>query len=84
MIDDTEIDYPEDLYMNDFWEDKSSESMYYRLFAVIVHEGNLDAGHYYTYGRNDRGQWAEYDDAKIRMVDSPKSKDAYILFYERI
>ena len=84
MVDDTPIDYPSDLNMYDFIEDKTDDSMKYRLFAVIVHTGSLDNGHYYAYGLNDRDQWFEYDDAKITAIDNPKNKDAYILFYERV
>lgn len=84
VVDETPVDYPLELNMHDFCEDKENDIMKYRLFSVIVHQGSLDEGHYYSYGLNDRDQWVQYDDAKVSMVDSPKSKDAYILFYERI
>jgi len=59
--------------------------MMYRLAAVIIHEGSLNAGHYYAYGRN-QGNWKMFNDSWVTELsgDGMINKDAYILFYERI
>ncbi|WOL13533.1 ubiquitin carboxyl-terminal hydrolase 22-like isoform X2 [Canna indica] len=52
------------------------------LFAVVTHNGKLDAGHYLTYLRLN-SQWYRCDDAWITHVSESmvRSSQAYMLFY---
>lgn len=43
-----------------------SESWEYQLHGVLVHSGDLNAGHYYAYIKpNKEGWWYKYDDDKV-------------------
>lgn len=61
----------------------------YKLYAVIVHSGmNIDSGHYYTFGADQRGNWFKFNDSFIcrcSLRDIKNLSDLntpYILFYE--
>eukprot|EP01113_Clastostelium_recurvatum_P005456 TRINITY_DN12443_c0_g1_i1.p1 TRINITY_DN12443_c0_g1~~TRINITY_DN12443_c0_g1_i1.p1 ORF type:complete len:625 (-),score=93.15 TRINITY_DN12443_c0_g1_i1:66-1826(-) len=56
----------------------------YQLFAVVVHSGQMDNGHYISYVR-ERDNWFRCDDGVISLsslVDVMKTK-AYVLFYSK-
>lgn len=58
----TRFDFPETLILS------QSE---YVLHSVLVHSGNVHAGHYYAYVRPDgRTDWYKFDDTEVRKVDS--------------
>ena len=54
----------------------------YDLFAVIVHKGSLDNGHYIVYLRRN-SDWYRSDDKTITKVDmnEVRSAQAYLLYY---
>jgi ubiquitin C-terminal hydrolase len=55
----------------------------YRLYAVVVHQGSVSGGHYISYTR--RGDnWYYFSDSHFKQtsLESVKSAQAYILFYE--
>ena len=55
----------------------------YSLYAVCNHKGSADSGHCYAVClRGD--QWFAFDDDCVQKVDSPASRDNYILFYRRL
>lgn len=57
----------------------------YDLYSCIVHYGRAGSGHYITYSLNGlNGQWYEYDDENVRLVDSTtvQNAEAYVLFYK--
>lgn len=58
----------------------------YKLQCVINHAGNVYAGHYFTYARDEEtNRWFKYNDDLVTEI-SPKmitSKQAYLLFYIR-
>ncbi|XP_038971899.1 ubiquitin C-terminal hydrolase 22-like [Phoenix dactylifera] len=56
----------------------------FELFAVITHNGRLEAGHYITYLRPSN-QWYRCDDAWITHVSENivRASQAYMLFYVR-
>ena len=59
----TKFSFPETLIM--------SEGLQYVLHSVLVHSGNVNAGHYYAYVRPDgRTDWFKFDDTEVRKVDS--------------
>jgi ubiquitin carboxyl-terminal hydrolase 22/27/51 len=57
----------------------------YSLFAVIVHDGTLDSGHYVCFVRQSGGgrHWFCYNDHMVTIVDweAVKSCQAYMCFY---
>jgi ubiquitin carboxyl-terminal hydrolase 22/27/51 len=65
-------------------ENTSANTALYDLYAVIVHSGVLDGGHYIAYVRR-YGEWFECDDAGISSVsvDTVKSTQAFMLFYAK-
>lgn len=61
--------------------------IYYRLCAVVVHEGfSIHGGHYYAYVRNSNGIWYLKDDECTRQVgvQTVLQQKAYLLFYCRV
>ena len=57
----------------------------YDLFAVVVHQGSLNGGHYTALAKNE-GEWYEFNDRYVvKMKESRKivNSNAYILFYQR-
>ena len=81
----TRLDFPEDLNMTPYMIADGSETRYI-LQGVVVHEGTVHHGHYWSWVRN-QGQWRLYNDTTAR--DSPNLPDnvfdggAYLLLYER-
>lgn len=64
--------------------DQKSVHSKYVLYAVVVHAGNLDGGHYYTYVKRGN-EWYEANDSYVRKVDYRKdvrNACASLLFYE--
>ncbi|GAA5903674.1 hypothetical protein JCM8208_003655 [Rhodotorula glutinis] len=77
--------------------EKTAHNARYRLYAVVVHHGSLDTGHYASYvlskryGRGDeagRGErrWVFCSDEDVTAVSEAEvlRSKAYMLFYERI
>ena len=56
---------------NEQFIDENPEGYYdYQLSGVLVHSGNADAGHYYSYiketeGKNS-GKWFEFNDTNVK------------------
>jgi len=55
----------------------------YRLYAVSVHMGGLESGHYVAFIEFE-GNWYECDDSHVSRVsrESALTQDAYLLFYQ--
>lgn len=56
----------------------------YMLVNVIVHIGNVNAGHYITYSKNtDINKWFMYNDDNVALIDESQvvCRDAYLLSY---
>ena len=55
----------------------------YRLYAVVVHSGVLEGGHYVAYVKR-RGRWFLCDDASVEPVSETRvlEAQAFMLFYE--
>ena len=71
--------------------DIGGELVYYRLYAMVVHNGYcLSSGHYYAFCKSfDRSTWLELNDsmasiASSRFQNAPTRVAAYMLFYERL
>ncbi len=50
---------------------------------VVVHEGELDKGHYYSFGRG-RSEWRVFNDGTVTALDRGGlvSRHAYLLVYQ--
>ncbi|CAM4976055.1 unnamed protein product [Rotaria socialis] len=76
-----------DLDMRSFiHKDCKSTIHLYDLFSLIVHYGRAGSGHYITYALNNLNQqWYEYDDERVRKVDTAivQNAEAYVLFYRK-
>ena len=59
----------------------------YDLFAVVLHTGTLNGGHYTALAKN-KDDWFEFNDSqvlKLNKNDTQKivSNHAYVLFYQK-
>ena len=59
----------------------------YDLFAVVVHQGSLNGGHYTALAKNGES-WFEFNDryvVRLKQNDERKiiNSGAYILFYQK-
>ena len=68
------------------WDPSSAYSSrspgWYDLSSVVIHIGQLNAGHYICYcRRGDR--WLKFDDNKVMLADTKEvlAAEAYLLFY---
>ena len=54
----------------------------YDLYAVIVHKGNADSGHYIAFVKHGN-EWYKSDDRTVTLVRDTEvlHAQAYILFY---
>jgi ubiquitin C-terminal hydrolase len=67
-------------------EDGSLHASVYRLYAVIVHEGqSCNSGHYHAFVKNSSGVWYSMNDSSVHQVSlaTVLQQRAYILFYQR-
>ena len=55
--------------------------MKYQLSGVVVHEGSLDAGHYWAVCRKGK-EYYVFNDSEVKRVSDYFQKGAYILVYE--
>ncbi len=51
--------------MSRYSSDTSGNSCYYELFALTVHIGSLEFGHYIAYTLRD-GKWYLFNDEEVR------------------
>ncbi|OMJ93584.1 hypothetical protein SteCoe_3422 [Stentor coeruleus] len=56
----------------------------YDLYAVSNHFGSLEGGHYTAYAKSQDGQWRNFDDSSVSIVQNVRNivgPSAYVLFY---
>ena len=76
------ISYPTNNFdITEYIEGPEKNKAKYDLYGVIEHYGTLNQGHYTAICKND-GNWVSYNDSSIKIVDTPVSKNAYVLFYK--
>ena len=65
---------------------------------MVLHYGSADFGHYFSYIKEDSGQWIEFNDERVREFDPHdmeadcfggehwrrESQNAYLLVYEKV
>lgn len=57
----------------------------YELFAINLHIGNMNGGHYFSYCKNDLGWYEFNDDICTRVVERQLcNSGAYLLFYKLV
>jgi len=73
-------------FVNKIAGDNNKGPLYYDLFGVVNHYGNLGFGHYTAYAMNHKtGEWHQFDDSSVSR-ESPNgvcTPAAYVLFYKR-
>ena len=85
------IDFPiNDLTLANNYSPYYKPNYRYDLYAVIQHNGGLNAGHYVAYTKNPlNAKWYEFNDQHVVHVPHENvqheivTKDAYVLFYQR-
>eukprot|EP01017_Pseudomicrothorax_dubius_P009539 TRINITY_DN13259_c0_g1_i1.p1 TRINITY_DN13259_c0_g1~~TRINITY_DN13259_c0_g1_i1.p1 ORF type:complete len:299 (-),score=49.84 TRINITY_DN13259_c0_g1_i1:49-945(-) len=81
------VDFPiEGLDLTDFVLSRrpNGERWIYDLYALTIHYGTLNSGHYIAYAKNPQiNEWYEFDDSRVRpcAVSEIKKEGAYVLFY---
>jgi len=68
---------------------KEGGTVAYVLSSCAIHAGTLEGGHYYTYIRDENGQWMKYNDASVTLVSTAEAeqdilKNGYLFFYKRL
>ena len=71
------IEYEEFLDLHDYinlsdkeQENKPNISNKYELYGVVVHDGNSEGGHYFTFFKDEKSkQWIKYNDSKTSYAD---------------
>ena len=76
------LEFPLELCLSDYLQKKPSTDAEatYHLYSIIVHEGGINHGHYYTYIRPklssynqddpNRREWFKFNDDVVSLVDS--------------
>ena len=68
------FDFHIELDLSPFCRTLPPQKARYELFAVIVHAGNPESGHYYLYLRPQLGdQWYEFNDSIVTPVSAEKA-----------
>ena len=82
----SQIDFPLNLNLTDYVLAKGNHC--YELYAVILHFGSMDGGHYISCVKkniNGQDKWFLCDDGNIKEIseaDLLNHKNAYVLFYQ--
>ena len=65
-----EFGFPIEFSTNDLENvSKDPDPITYRLSAVIVHEGDVESGHYFAIVNGEDGEWYKCDDADVQSFD---------------
>jgi ubiquitin carboxyl-terminal hydrolase 8 len=89
---DSQVTIPiNDFDISDSLSDYHIENCKYKLYAITLHIGVSNGGHYIAYCKNpNNSKWYKYDDSDIYYIEDDKlitesiEKNAYILYYEKI
>jgi hypothetical protein len=50
-------------------DDKNNEKNKYILKSIVVHMGNCENGHYYSFIKAEHGKWYEFNDTLVKPFD---------------
>jgi ubiquitin C-terminal hydrolase len=76
------VSYPKILYLDNYSSDLTEQKSKYKLFAVNIHAGMANYGHYYSYIMNTSNDtWYCYNDETVTPIKNIQSNNAYLLFY---
>mmetsp|Transcript_893 Transcript_893/g.2534 ORF Transcript_893/g.2534 Transcript_893/m.2534 type:complete len:668 (-) Transcript_893:110-2113(-) len=79
------VTFPMELCMKPYLDAESKEqNTEYQLAGIIQHIGSLGGGHYIAYCRHKSGDWLEFDDARVSVMDNIDQVEPYVLFYQRV
>ena len=80
------VQYPIILDISKYVEGTINGNPRYELYSVINHVGGYNGGHYYSYCKHTDGNWFIFNDAAVQPLNQSQiiSKEAYILFYQRM
>ena len=69
-------------YCNDEVDTETRGKTSYELFALTVHHGSLNAGHYIAYVKREE-TWYNFNDEYYQICSQKEalSQEAYLLFY---
>lgn len=87
---DTKIEFPIDLNIEKYIISKN-DNFIFKLYGIIIHEGNLNNGHYYSFCKNNvyDDNWYKFNDQQVEEVEEfeilneENYKNAYVLFYKK-
>uniref|UniRef100_A0A8B9N664 USP domain-containing protein n=1 Tax=Accipiter nisus TaxID=211598 RepID=A0A8B9N664_9AVES len=80
------VKYSSCLDLRPYMTQTDGESLFYSLYAVLVHSGNgCHSGHYFCYTKASNGLWYEMNDSSVEDCDisTVLQQQAYLLFYVR-
>ncbi|XP_074875436.1 ubiquitin carboxyl-terminal hydrolase 42-like [Buteo buteo] len=80
------VKYSNCLDLRPYMSQPDGESLFYSLYAVLVHSGNgCHSGHYFCYTKASNGLWYEMNDSSVGHCDisTVLQQQAYLLFYVR-
>lgn len=81
------VKYPTKLNMNSYCLNYKERSTNYELSGLIIHNGGLNSGHYYSICKNSlENKWKIYNDTSVSDIDESNifNKHPYFLFYKRV
>ncbi|KAJ6242088.1 carboxyl-terminal hydrolase [Anaeramoeba flamelloides] len=84
---DDSVSFPEILNMKDYSDEQEANlGSIYQLFAITIHHGSLEFGHYTSFVLKSNKQWYDISDAEVTKssISRGLNKQAYILFYKKI
>lgn len=64
---------------------ETTQKTTYELVAIGNHNGGLNGGHYYAYGKNEDGCWYCFNDAVVTRLlpENVITSGAYVLFFSK-
>lgn len=69
-------EFPEEIDLAQYMESPGNESWSYELHGVLVHSGDLNAGHYYALLKPERdGDWFRFDDDRVTRATLQEALD---------
>ncbi|NWV19175.1 UBP42 hydrolase, partial [Origma solitaria] len=80
------VEYPEYLDLRPYTSDPAGETLFYSLYAVVVHSGHTClGGHFYCFTKASDEQWYKMNDVSVDScgIHTVLGQEAYLLFYAR-